>query len=403
MARALWHRYTSFRMRVSLVTPTFGRDGGVAAHVLSSARALAAGGHTVTVVAGNERDAAAEPDVPASMIVPSLDSLDLQRGMLDVAVSEIRSTAPDILHLHDLNNPILTRSLKRVAPVVSSAHGYPGCAPNTYYFAPGHECTRPNGPLCFAHMAFHGCLHARDRRAMPDLYRLTKRRLEGLRSADAAVAYSKAVLANLHRNDVPKSYLVPLFSTLRQHAGRVDRTTPGLVVFAGRVVAAKGLEVLVRALPAINGTLAVCGDGWALTRIKRLAHKLGVDGKIQFRGWLTESDLDSLLREARVVVVPSVWPEPFGLVGLEAMTRGVPVVGSNTGGIPEWLADGETGFLVEPGEPEVLAAAVNRLLDDEALRAAFGENARKRASARWTAEAHVAALQNVYQRVLEAA
>ena len=108
--------------------------------------------------------------------------------------------------------------------------------------------------------------------------------------------------------------------------------TPGLVVFAGRVVAAKGLDVLIRALPDIRGTLAVCGDGWAAPRASRLARELSVEDKVEFLGWATDADLQPL-RRASVVAVPSLWPEPFGLTGIEAMSNGVPVVGSNTGGI----------------------------------------------------------------------
>ena len=344
-------------MHVSLVTPVLGRDGGVAAHVLSSARALEAAGYSVTVVAGRRDEQINGSHVPANVISLSLACLEPDDRTIERAVTEIQDLQPDVIHLHDLHDPRLTKGLRRVAPVVASAHGYPGCAPNTYYFAPGHECERSNGPLCLAHMAFHGCLHARDPRRIPRLYRLARTRVESLRCADATVAYSRAVVANLVRNGVTHPHLVPLFSSLDQQETSTIAHNPGLVVFAGRIVPAKGLEVLIRALPDVHGRLAVCGDGWATPVARQLAHELGVNDRIDFLGWLADADLDLMLQRACVVALPSIWPEPFGLIGLEAMARSVPVVGSNTGGIPEWLIHEETGMLVEPGDPRALASA----------------------------------------------
>jgi glycosyltransferase involved in cell wall biosynthesis len=101
-----------------------------------------------------------------------------------------------------------------------------------------------------------------------------------------------------------------------------------------------------------------------------------------------------------VVVVPSVWPEPFGLVGIEAMSYGLPTIGSATGGIPEWLDDGETGLLVPPGDPAALARALVRILESTETRSAFGAEARRRVESRFTEELHVAALEGVYATAL---
>jgi glycosyltransferase involved in cell wall biosynthesis len=89
------------------------------------------------------------------------------------------------------------------------------------------------------------------------------------------------------------------------------------------------------------------------------------------------------------VVVPSLWPEPFGLVGPEAMAHGLPVIASRVGGIPEWLADGEVGFLFEPGDVQGLADRINRLLFDRALARRLGQQARARAGSRFTVPGYV--------------
>ena len=93
-------------------------------------------------------------------------------------------------------------------------------------------------------------------------------------------------------------------------------------------------------------------------------------------GWVSYGDMPRVLRSARVVVVPTMWPEPFGLVTLEAMACGVPVVAHRIGGLTELVRDGVTGFLVEPGDIDALADRVARLLNDEAMHARYSRAAR---------------------------
>jgi starch synthase len=95
---------------------------------------------------------------------------------------------------------------------------------------------------------------------------------------------------------------------------------------------------------------------------------------------LPKHDVIQLLTHATVFAIPSIY-EPLGIVNLEAMACGTAVVGSRTGGIPEVVADGETGLLVPAGEPEPLAAALNTLLSDPDRAAAMGQAGRKRAVA----------------------
>jgi starch synthase len=95
---------------------------------------------------------------------------------------------------------------------------------------------------------------------------------------------------------------------------------------------------------------------------------------------LPKREVIQLLSHATVFAIPSIY-EPLGIVNLEAMACGTAVVGSRTGGIPEVVADGETGLLVPPGEPEPLAEALNALISDPDRTAAMGQAGRKRAVA----------------------
>ena len=138
------------------------------------------------------------------------------------------------------------------------------------------------------------------------------------------------------------------------------------LVYAGRVDRDKGIETAVRAAAALPpGThLDVLGEGDP-DEAARLA---ALGGPVQFRGQVDRGELAGAYRDADVVVFPSVWDEPFGLVPVEAMACATPVVATGTGGSAEFLVDGENCLLFPPGDVDGLVAAVRRLADDASLR-----------------------------------
>jgi glycosyltransferase involved in cell wall biosynthesis len=88
---------------------------------------------------------------------------------------------------------------------------------------------------------------------------------------------------------------------------------------------------------------------------------------IEYRKHVRDDEINDILGQIDVLVFPSIWEEIFGLIGIECRTARVPVIGSNIGGIPEWLKDGESGFLVPPNDPEALAAMMERFVRNPAL------------------------------------
>ena len=189
--------------------------------------------------------------------------------------------------------------------------------------------------------------------------------------------------------------MVPLFTTVTPAVGS-GHEARRRVVFAGRVVAPKGVGVLIRAAAEVDAEFVICGDGWRLNEMRALARELGVEQRVSFKGWLDTDELARELAEASVVAMPSVWPEPFGLVGIEAFAAGRPVVASATGGIEDWLEDGVNGLSVEPGDAHALARALRELLDDPARQQAMGAAGQRMAAAKFCPERHVAALSEAY-------
>ena len=164
---------------------------------------------------------------------------------------------------------------------------------------------------------------------------------------------------------------------LREQLGLEDST---VVLFVGRMEDVKGVDVLLEAFSLLRKNddslcLVLVGGGAQKPRYEALASHLGITSGVRFVGSVTREALPSYLDVADIFVLPSL-KEPFGLVGLEAMAKGKPVVASAVGGIPDFVG-AETGLLVRPGSARGLASALERLAADPSLRARLGEGGRK--------------------------
>jgi glycosyltransferase involved in cell wall biosynthesis len=179
-------------------------------------------------------------------------------------------------------------------------------------------------------------------------------------------------------------------ATLRAQLG-VDAGAP-VVVYVGRLVPEKGVDVLLRALPGMLASqpcacLVIAGDGPERPELERLARELGVAGQVHFVG--TQHDVLPYYRLATVVAVPSRY-EPFGLVAVEAMAAGRPVVASRVGGLAETVVDGTTGRQTAPADPQALAEGLLGVLCSPEDAARMGAAGRERVRAEYTEERMVA-------------
>lgn len=376
---------------VLLVTPRWTRDGGVATHAMTSGEALVAQGVEVFALA-----ALIDPDAN----VRGVRVLHAPR-LFDASASpqqklgDALAAAPAIVHLHQFEDPDVVALLRAHAPVVISVHGFTACTSGVHYFGPGEECTRAHGPGCVPNLLARGCAHTRNPRWLPGAYRRAGRGRDALRDADLAISYSSAVDRHLAINGVERRRVIPLFTTMTPlfGSGHEQRRR---VVFAGRVIAPKGIDVLIEAAQSVDAEFVICGDGRRLQAMRRLAARLGVGERVRFTGWLAGEQLARELAEASVLALPSVWPEPFGLVGIEALAAGRPVIASATGGIEDWLEHGVNGLLVPAGDVAALAATLNELLADPVRQAAMGAAGMRLVAERYSRERHVAALSEAY-------
>jgi len=159
----------------------------------------------------------------------------------------------------------------------------------------------------------------------------------------------------------------------------------------------KGLDRLLEALALVAAPwrAVIAGSGPAESELHGLVETLGLTGRVHFAGWLEPGAIESLYAQADAVAFPSVWDEPFGLVGLEAMAHARPVVAFDVGGVGDWLRDAESGLLVPRGDVAGLARALARVLADPEQARAMGSAGRARLAREFTPEQHVRGLERV--------
>lgn len=210
-------------------------------------------------------------------------------------------------------------------------------------------------------------------------------------SALALTHYGATTMAHIYQRNitvVPNGVDLEQFSEIsalrqpmRRKLGVPD--TDLVLVFVGRLITSKGLDYLLRSMPAIlqqvsNSRLVIVGDGTDRPLLKKLTLELKLQDKVLFAGMVPNEEVPGYLAASDIFVFPSL-SEGFGIVVVEAMASGLPVVTTNVTGLPEIIEDGRNGLLVEPESPEQIAEKVLLLAKSDALRKSMAENNRVRA------------------------
>jgi len=184
---------------------------------------------------------------------------------------------------------------------------------------------------------------------------------------------------------------------------KIQKQYPGLkILFVGRLAYYKGLPYLLEAMARIaHGTLFLIGAGEKKNDLQLQAKRLGIEDRVQFLGHIPDNAVLSWLSACDILVLPSVEAsEAFGLVQLEAMACGKPVI--NTAlptGVPWVSIHQETGLTVPPKDAKAFAGAMNKLIEDPALREKFGRNARRRVEEKFTLEQMIRETKNLYESI----
>ena len=304
----------------------------------------------------------------------------------------------DLAVIHRITDPArLKRLIDRYGDRLALyVHDHEYYCPRTYRYTPfgRRDCRR-----AYALLRCGACAMATSPRRwrggfFAELAARTTRcreRLALLRSVPRAAVLSGFMRRNLVDNGFDPGHIAVIPPPIAAPGDLPDRpeNTPPRLLFTGQLIRGKGADQLLRALPLLKEDfrLTVAGEGNQRPELEALAAELGVADKVEFAGWV--ADPEKLYSACDIAVLPFFWQEPFGLVGPEAAARGLPVAAFRTGGVDEWLLDGENGFAVPPRDIPAFAAAVDRLLADRELRLRLGENGRRRVLEHFSGEAFV--------------
>jgi glycogen(starch) synthase len=178
-----------------------------------------------------------------------------------------------------------------------------------------------------------------------------------------------------------------------------------LILCVGRLVPQKGIEYFIRAIPAIakrypEAKFVIVGEGWSRDILEAEARGTGQNSKIHFTGFASDREVINLMSSADVLVVPSIY-EPFGIVALEGMATGVPVVASKVGGLSEVIEHDRTGIFVYPKNPDSIAWGIDHILSDPDHAKWLTENAKEKLHNAYSWEAVAMKTVEVYRKVVE--
>lgn len=283
---------------------------------------------------------------------------------------------PDLIYLHKCQSiPLLEKIVESGLPAIRMMHDHElYCLTGSKYFPLSRTPCQCKAPFCclFPGMALFrgkgGGIFTQKKLLSLD---------QKLSCHFVASSYMKQELERQGYDPNCISLLPPVPSPVQEEGKQISSfSEKNRILYVGQVIRGKGLDLLLRAvsLMTIPFELVVIGEGSYLESCQNLAKRLGIEKNVQFTGFLTHEKIKEYYREASVVVVPSLWPEPFGLVGLEAMRFGLPVVGFATGGISDWLKDGENGFLLPPKDVSLLREKIAFLLQNKEEAKRLGQN-----------------------------
>lgn len=412
-------------MRILIGIDTHGLIGGSERYALQIAEELRLRNHAVGVLCGKvEPQASAPKDL---WVLPAYSAERSSPAQLDELETTIRTFRPDVLYLLSARGRAAVRRMTRLArelPVIRFIQDHTLFCPGlNKLHADGRNCTEPFGLACLRHYfleagcsAFRRDLHRSSLDALGGVWKW-KRGLDVARRATCLAVASRYMRQELLTAGIPaeKIELIPYFTRSgsaaavarepdSKTAGFVRTTSAPLVLVPARLtVPEKGVDVLLEALSRVHPPFRalIAGSGPAEDELRALARARGLLDRVHFAGWQDAQALEWLYARADIVAFPSTWNEPFGLVGIEAMSHAKPVVAFDVGGVSDWLTHESTGLLCPPRDIEALARSLERLLESPPLRVEYGRRAKAEAEKRFSAERHLAALEGLFQRLAQ--
>lgn len=399
-------------MRILRFTANYRPLGGGEYYFLTTTRLLERDGHRVAVVKPRGAANVSITGRPEYDITPSQGFRTGRRASREI--DEIaRREHPDVALIHTVHGFVSSGAIARLGqaiPVVHHVH-------DARFFCPVVLSKRlPDGSACVARPFGTGCLasgcfageRSRNRefstwlnQAKEWFYRYLF--LRAARRADAVLVGSEYMQSELAANGVPprkirnvRHLLMDSPSEGRGNGGRTEDEVPPLLLAVGRFDLVKGLEEAVRMLctlpPELPWRAKLVGDGPMRDGIIDEVGRSDLAGRFEFAASLGREEMMEEYGKATICIMPSMIPEAFGVVGIEALACGTPVIAFDSGGVREWMRDGEYGFMVPTGDFGAMREKIILLLEDRGLRRRLGGRGRAAVTVEYAQEEHIRTL-----------
>ena len=409
-------------MRILLCSNFYYRRGGDCTYLLALQSLLERNGHETAVF--SMRHPQNLPCPQEEYFVDFLDYAALNRRKNPLAAVRVLSRSiwsrqarrnvarlvadwkPDIAHFQNVHaylTPSILGPLEAAGvPVVWTLHDYKLICPNGNFFS--------NGRIC------EGCRGGRFWRCALNRCKKGSRAASAVAAVEAYVHRGIGIVRHVDRFIVPSEFVKRKFVEFGHSESRIQILphflngapcpapgTGSYGLYAGTLMPFKGVGTLLRALAkSPPHPFHVLGGGEQLEDYRQQARELGLS-QVVFREFLTGEELEAELSGAFYAVVPSEWWETFSYAAQEPLARGIPVIASDLGALPELVRDGETGLLFPPGDAEALAERIARLWGDVALRARLGSQAQAFIREKCAAGPYLRQLTDLYGAVLSGA
>ncbi len=324
---------------------------------------------------------------------------DCQHPDADSFMAVLKTIGPDTVYFHKVADTGFFEPHFGTIHSVRMVHDHDLCCPRKHkYFATnGRVCHHPAGWRCWLDAAFLsrspsspfgiGWVSIPARlREMQRNYRF-----------DRLLVGSRFMHQELVQNGFEENRITIIPPVVRPECKPAQPVpeAPNLL-YVGQLIRGKGVDLLLQALKYVkcDYILKIIGTGNAESRLRNLCQELGLSRHVEFLGWVNHEELETHYAWSKILVVPSRWPEPFGMIGLEAMRQGRAVVGFQTGGIPDWLEHEVTGLLAPEQDVQALGQALEKLLIDTALAEKLGRNGADRAAKKFSYDGYLDQLES---------
>ena len=386
-------------MRIAIFTDTFlPQVNGVVRSIVTTANVLAKHGHSIAIftvnaeklskkVKAKELDERIQVYPFSSFALPTYKELQVRIPTFVPSLYEVYRFNPDLIHSHTTFGigweAVMSANFLNI-PLVGTHHGF--LAEFLKHVKLDYRIMKP---LARRYLSFY------------------------YNRCDAVISPSVALVKELMQyklrrpvhvlsNPVDLKYFS--VNKTKEFLRKKFRLNKSVIIHFGRLSYEKSTDLVLKAFAqilnwGIDAQLIIIGDGPERGKLEAIGRKLNIDKSVEFTGTLRDNDLTERIAAGDFFVSASTI-ETQGLVFLEAMALGLPVIGVNAGGVPEYVDNGKNGFIVEPGNVRAIAEAMKKFIEHPELRDSFGQNA-KECVKKYDAEIIVGEIEKVYKTLVK--